>query len=139
MKKTNETAAPAVITPGAPGASNDAGGQTRKRKYSPRVRKKQSDPMVIQKTAELRDAKILGRLIQEAALLTPWGLGQLQEGIKKIGPVQPSLFNVAGAGAPAQEPPKGESEEQQNDPIPTRPKVPSRSATTTTHLLNAQG
>ena len=74
----------------------------RRRAYSPRISKKganNKDPLVLQKGRELRDARMLTRLIAEVKDLTPWGLGQLNDAIKKL-PVQPELPAAAPA-APA--------------------------------------
>ena len=65
----------------------------RKRAYAPRISKKEkANPLVQQKEIELRDARMLERLIAEIKDLSPWGLGQLKDAIKDLGPVQPDLL-----------------------------------------------
>ena len=64
----------------------------RRRAYSPRISKKgDKGGLVKQKELELRDARMLGRSIEEIKDLSPWGLGELKNAIKDLGPVQPGL------------------------------------------------
>ena len=53
----------------------------RRRAYIPRIsnKGKSKDALVSQKEAELRDARILNKLIAQIKELTPWGLGKLEE------------------------------------------------------------
>lgn len=91
--KTSEPSAPSAGLNHPPPAPPAAG--RRKRTYSPRTSgKEKNNPLVIQKKAELRDARILSRLVAESRELTPWGLGQLKEAIKEMGPVQPPLLKT---------------------------------------------
>lgn len=48
--------------------------------------------MVKAKELELRDARMLERLIAEIKDLSPWGRGQLQEMMNGLGPQQPALI-----------------------------------------------
>ena len=72
----------------------------RHRAYSPRVTGKTKDTLVKQKELELRDARMLTRLIKEVRDLSPWGLGQLKQMMQDMGPIQPEIaarFRSAGA------------------------------------------
>jgi hypothetical protein len=71
----------------------------RRRAYSPRVTGKTKDGLVKQKELELRDARMLTRLIKEVRNLSPWGLGKLKEMMQDMGPVQPD-FIAWSAGVP---------------------------------------
>jgi hypothetical protein len=115
----------------------------RKRTYAPRINNKKKDAFVSFKQAELRDARILYRLIAEARELTPWGLGIFKEAIDKLGPVQQSLVKQpsasgvrVGDGLPLLSRRQPEEEVNSGELLPARPATPSSSATLTTTLLN---
>lgn len=54
------------------------------RKYTPRITGKKKSALIVQKEAELRDARNLQRLISEAEKLSPWGRTQLFEALNKL-------------------------------------------------------
>ena len=74
----------------------------RRRAYSPRIntRKKDKSGLVKAKELELRDARMLERLIAEIKDLSPWGRGQLQEMMNGLGPQQPALIPHGSAAVP---------------------------------------
>ena len=95
-KKATESASPTPTDPGTSGTAPatppaTAAGTTRRRAYAPRISKKgDKNGLVKQKETELRDARMLDRLMAEIRDLSPWGLGQLTEMMKGL-PVQPEL------------------------------------------------
>lgn len=96
MSKINtETAIGAVgaVTPSGNAAiTSPATATTRKR--GPRIGSgSKKSAIILQKEAELRDARIMDKLLKAADKLSPWGKGLLLEELNK-GAIQPALPGI---------------------------------------------